>query len=693
MMSLWRDLVLAFRILSARPVFTLVAALSLALGIGANSAIFGVIDSMWLRPMAVPHADRIVRVFSVSEQDREGLLSYPEYLELQRESHALRDLVAIGGRGAMLVEGDRHELQNLNLVSSNFFTALGVKAAVGRVFTPQDEASNPGALLLVLGNSFWQRHFGGDPNIVGKTVRIQRAKDVLVTVIGVLPRSFREIDAGDDRELWFSRQSWTLLGDPRELLEPGNRWFRVVGRLSDGTSAVPANTQVQAIARQMAERWPATNRGRRVSVVTDFNYRMEQAGANGLALLGIVLLVVVISSVNVANLLLSRAGFRGREMAVRLALGAERSRLVRQLMTEYLLLGAFGLAMGLAIGAALIGLLPSLIMQPPGFYAALDFNLDARVLRFSAGISLLTVLLFGWAPAWKSTRPDLSLALKGVPAFGNTGRGWPLRNWLVVAQVAVSMTLLACAGVLVESFANTRSGDLGFSRKPLVLVWLATDDAKPSLYRDVISRFETMPGVQGVAAAVRAPLSLSSNGMFQRVAFPGRPDLADAPPFEIKYNSVTANFLRTMGTPVLRGRDFTATGEMPGSNSVLVNERMAQRFWPGQDPIGKTVRLGGAQGRICRVIGVAKNAPINAVGEIPEPYLYLPYWANFESEITFLIDTSVDAGAVAERARRVLKEVDARLDPLTITTQADLISLLGPALPARRRSWWEDWGY
>jgi predicted permease len=455
----------------------------------------------------------------------------------------------------------------------------------------------------------------------------------------------------------------------------GNRWFRVLGRLASGVTERSANAEVETIASRMAAAWPATNKGRRAAVVSDFRYRIEQAGTNGLALLAIVLLVVMISSVNVANLLLSRAGVRGKEMAVRLALGAGRGRLVRQLMVENLLLGVAGLALGTVIGGWLIAILPALMVQPPGFQPSIiDFQFDSRVFAFTLAVSLATVVLFGLIPAWKSTRPDLVPALKGEAANASTARHrWPLRNWLVVAEVALSLILLASAGVLVRSFANTRSGDIGFGRKHLLLVWLSTDDPKPSLYQGILDRFAGMPGVRGVAGAVRAPLSLSSSGMFQRVMFPGRTEFANSPPFEIKYNSVTRNFLNTMGTPILRGRGFEERDDTAGANSVIVNEAMAQRFWPNEDPVEKTILIGGPKGRLHRVIGIAKNAPSRAVGEAPEPYLYLAYWPNIESEITCLIETSTDPTALATTARQVLKSVDSRLDPLTITTENELI--------------------
>jgi predicted permease len=660
---MFRDFRFAFRVLASRPIFTLVAALSLGLGIGANSAIFGLVDALWFRPLAVPHSGEIVRIFSVTDQDREASLSYPEYLALKRAG-TLHEAAAIGGRGATLLEGQNRELHTINLTSSNFFTALEVKPACGRLFTPQDEANSDAPPAVVLGNSFWERHYGADPNIVGKQIRIQRATEVLFTVIGVLPKSFRGLATGDDRDLWFSKKEWARLGNVRELEQRDSRWFHVLGRLAPGATEKSSNAEIAAIASRMADAWPETNRGRRARVIPDLRYRLQQAGTNGLALLAIVLLVVLISSVNVANLLLSRAGTRGKEMAVRLALGASRARLIRQLMTENFLLGIGGLAIGLAIGSLFISILPALIVQPPGLYRAIDFQFDSRVLVFSLVISIATIVFFGLTPAWMSTRADLVPALKGESALGLSGRRWPLRNWLVVAEVALSLTLLASAGVLVRSFANTRTGDLGFGRKQLLLVWLASDHAKPALYRDVMAHYAALPGVRSVAAAVRAPLSLSSNGMFQRVTS------SDKHEFEIKYNSVTRNFLNTMGTPIVRGRNFEERDEIAGANSAVVNERMAQRFWPGEDAVGKVVTVGG---KPHRVIGVAKNAPINDVGEAPEPYLYLAYWPNFESEVTFLIETPGDALALAQAARRELKSVDARLDPLTITTENDLI--------------------
>ena len=667
---MWRDFRFALRVLTGRPAFTLLASLSLALGIGANSAIFSVIDGMWFRPPGVAEPSKLVRVYTTSSDANEDMLSFPEYLDVKAQATALREVVAVGPRGATLVEGDSRELHNLNLVSPNFFSALGVHAALGRVFTLSDPADNAQSVTVVLGNAFWKRHYGGDPGIVGRQIRIQRVHDVLATVIGVLPPEFRTIETGDDRDLWFTESSWQQLGDPQELQLRDDRWFRVFGVLAPNATLAEANLQVRTAAQRMADTYPQTNAKRSAVVMSDLRYRLKAAGMNGLALLAIVLLVIVISSVNVANLLLSRGASRSTEMAIRLAMGADRRRVVRQLMTENFVLGAFGVGLGLVLGGAIIRALPFLIVAPPGFFSAIEFQLDDRVFLITLAISLATICLFGMAPALRSSRTNLIPALKGEVTMLSSGRRWPLRNWLALTQVAISLTLLACAGVVVQSFSNTKAGDLGFARKQLLNVWVA-DDAKPELYRAVIARFQQMPGVRSVAAAVRAPLSLSSNGMSQLVRMPGQ--AVSTAPYEIKYNSVTANFFSTMGTPVLRGRAFNSTDETGTSDSVLLNEHMAQRFWPNQDPVGKTILIGGEHPKVRRVIGVVKNAPINDIGEAPESYLYLPYWSNFEPEVTFLIETDGDATALSDTARKALKSVNSKLEPLTIVTENDLI--------------------
>lgn len=667
-----QDLRYAGRMLRKNLSFSAVAVLSLALGIGANTTIFSLVDGLWTRPMAITRPSEIVRLFAVTNQNTEDSFSYPEYLELRKQTTAFRGLVARGARGARIANPDgTSELRTVNVVSSNFFSVLGVRAILGRTFTPDDDT--PG---VILGNSFWKGRFGGDPAIVGKQIELIRGQSgVLFTVLGVLPANFRDIFNGADRDLWLSPQSWIRLASRNDFEDRRFRWFNVLGRIGAATSIHSAATQVQTVAQRIQTDWRETNAGRSARVVSDLSYRLERAGTNGVLLLAVVLLLVLLCSVNVANLLLARSASRAKEISVRLSLGAARLRVVRQLMTENLLLGLAGLAAGLLLGTWLIRILPSLLVQPPAnFQPMLDFQLDSRVLSFTVLVSLITILLFGLTPAWRTTKPNLVPALKGEASLsGAPRRGLQLRHWLVVSQVSISLTLLAATGVLVQSFVNTRTLDYGLARKPLLLVWLMSSDSHaPALYREALDHLRTLPGVKEIALASRAPLSLSEGGMSQRVTFPDRPEIRL--PLEIKFNSISSNYLRIMGTALRCGRMFDEADQTSGAPVVLINETMAQRFWPGEDPIDKNIHIEGAQGGTFRIVGVVQNAPINAIGEPPEPYLYLPYWRNFTPYVTFVIQTSGDPRALAQPVRQKLISLNPRqLDPLMITTEAELI--------------------
>jgi len=329
------DLAYGARILWWSPGFTSVAVISLALGIGANAAIFSLIDGLWTRPLAVPQPGQVVRVFSVTDQASQGRFSFPEYRALRDESGPFQGMVARGGRGAQIPNGDgSSDLLLVNVVSTNFFSVLGVRPAVGRLFTPDDEALLNQEPVVVLGNSVWKRRFGGDTGIIGRQITLRRGTgSVPMTVMGILPETFRETDPGSDRDLWFPPESWVRLAGADDFERRDFRWFQVLGRLAPGASVESATAQVQTVARRLANDWPETNTGRTALVMSDFRYRLEAAGANAIALMVIVLLVVLLCSVNVANLLLARGAARSREIGIRLALGASRARLVSTVRT------------------------------------------------------------------------------------------------------------------------------------------------------------------------------------------------------------------------------------------------------------------------------------------------------------------------------------------------------------------------
>src|SRR5262249_12165364 len=475
-------------------------------------------------------------------------------------------------------------------------------------------------------NSFWKRRFGGDASIIGRQITLRRAGNIPFTVIGVLPESFRETDPGSDRDLWLPPQSWVRLAGHDDFEQRGFRWFQVIGRLNSGTTVGEATAQVQTVARRLAEDWPATNAGRDALMMSDFRYRLQAAGANAWVLLVIVLLVVLLCSVNVANLLLARSAARSREIAMRLALGAGRWRLVWQLMTENMLLGVMGLAVGVFIGSAVIQFLPRLLVTPPGFNIPLDFNLDQRVLLFALAVTLVTIVFFGVTPALRPLKSQLVPALKSGSGFtgGPIRRRLHLRHWLVIAQVSISLTLLVANGVLVGSFANTRSADIGVTRNPLLLAWLQYDSRVRPDYEHAIERVKALPGVKDVAFALRAPLSLSGSGYAQKVSFPDRPELTGEPAVDIKFNGISSNYLQIMHTALHKGRDFTELDQTAGPPVAIINEQMARQYWPGQDPIDKVIHIEARQGADYRVVGIVRDSPINAVREPPDPSPYFP---------------------------------------------------------------------
>ncbi|HEY2416522.1 MAG TPA: ABC transporter permease, partial [Steroidobacteraceae bacterium] len=342
--------------------------LTLALGIGASSAIFCLMDAHWLHPMRVPNTGELVRLFTITPQDAAGPFTYPEYQQLAQHATALKSVVALGGRGSLMPRPDgTSALLLTNVVSTNFFQALGVRPVLGRAFTPADAATLRTHPAVLLGFSFWKREFGGDPNIVGRQITLLRGKDHrnAVDVWGVLPPEFKGIDNGEDRDLWMAAETWAAVASEGDLTSTKFAWFNLVGRLAPGATVARLNEQVSVMAKAWAADDPARNHDRGARAVSDFRYRMESAGTNGLVLLAIVASIVLLAAVNVAHLLLARAIRRGPEVGLRLALGARRLVLARQLLIENFLLCILSLAAGIAVAAATAALLPRLMVSEP----------------------------------------------------------------------------------------------------------------------------------------------------------------------------------------------------------------------------------------------------------------------------------------------------------------------------------------
>ena len=692
MMRLLQDIRYAVRQLRRAPGFTVAAVLTLALGLGASSAIFCLIDGLWLHPLNVPRASRLVRIFSTTAQDQNGLLSYPEYQTFAERVSSLRGagagVMAIGGRGSLMARPDgTSALLLTNVVSSNFFEVLGVRAVLGRVFAASDAErmrSHPG---VVLGYRCWQRNFAGDPNIVGRQIPLRHGEHGInqVDIWGVLPPSFRDVDPVSDRDLWMPAETWAALRGGTDLTSREFRWFNLLGRLAPGATVAEADNQVATVAGALASYDPADNHGRSARVLSDFSYRMQNAGTTGKILFAIVAGVVLLGTLNLAQLLLARALARAPEVALRLSLGARRGALARHLLAENLLLGALGLTVGLALAAVLAALLPHLMVGEPEMLVPLggtaQFAIDWRVFVFAAALAIVTMLLLALVPLGQVTRPELLPVLQAGSNTRTESRTPLGRRAAIWLQIGISFALLVSTAAMVRSFLNTRTQEIGLTRNQVLVAF--TQDPDAPLRDTVLANLRAMPGVGSAAFAIRSPLMPSENGIAVKALLPSHPELRE--PVEIKFNAVSPDFLAVTGTRVVRGRGFNAADTASGPPVVLVNQTMAERYWPAQDPVGQVVRIlnrrGGSGGNStldARVVGVTEDAPINQVGELPEPYLYVPfdqYAANLGNigELTFVIGTRQNAMSMAQEARQAFIHVNPLLDPMFITSLPELI--------------------
>jgi predicted permease len=687
MNTLLNDLRYALRQLRRAPGFTATAVLTLALGIGASSAIFCLMDGLWLHPMHVPHPGQIMRVFATTAQNQEGEFTYSEYQTMAQRMTAFHGssagLVAIGGRGSLMPNPDGTSTMLLtNVVSSNFFDVLGVRPLLGRVFRAQDAVwlrTHPG---VVLGYYCWQKTFHGDPSIVGRQIPLRHGNSQIsqVDVWGVLPPSFRQVNSNSDRDFWMSAETWAATADPADLTSKSFRWLYLLGRLAPGATAAQANTQAAAVADALQAADPADNHGRGARTVTDFRYRMSRAGMSGVVLFGIVGGVVLLAIVNVAHLLLARSLARAPEIALRLSLGARRWAVARQLLMENLLLGLSSLSLGLGLAAALAAVLPRLLVEEPAmlesYGSGVGFSLDMRVFLFASALALLALLLLALVPLRQVARSELLPVMQASAVTRTAGREPILRRAAVWLQIGISFALLVSTGVLVRSFLNTRTQNIGLTRNQVLIAW--TQEPKAPVRDVLLANLRGLPGVESVGYGIRSPLMPSGGGIAAKVMLPIHPELHDAA--EIKYNAVSSDFLQVVGTRIVRGRGFTPADDADGPPAVIVSQAMARKYWPDRDPIGQTVLLpgfgnGAERGAAleARIIGVAEDAPIENFGEIPEPYMYLPFRLSHFGEITFVVGTHQNAMSIAQNARQTLIHANPLLDPMLVTSLSELI--------------------
>jgi predicted permease len=665
-MGIFEDLRHGFRVLAKSRTLTIAAVLSLALGVGANSTVFTLLNAVLLRPLPVEDPTHLVAVQTLDSHNP-GLWqnSFPNFQDYRDRNHVFSSMFLYTAVTLNLTGRGDPRLLIGQLVSWNYFSVLGVRPALGRGFLPADDAAPGASPVVVLSYRMWDREFARDPAVTSRTLALNGRK---FQIIGVAPRGFQGLNELYGTDLWMPSMMYpgvypnaNLVNERRALL------FNVIGRLKPGVQLGQAEAGLQVVARDLEREYPGDNAGRRIRLVPLSETALagstrDTAKRAGLILMIISGMVLLIACANVASLLLVRAAGRGREIAVRLALGSSRWQLVRQLVIESLLLSLVGGAAGLALAAWARDALWS--MRPSQFeHAGIRPDVDLRVLGYGFAVALITGVIFGLVPALRATHPDLGTELKERSGEAAPTGGVRVRSLLVAGQVAFSVVALVGAGLFIRSMQNALHADLGFDADHLATV--AFDVADQSYTKErgreyqrrVLQTALRTPGVLSASLGRDLPLTVS---LARTVTLDG--SQTDVPgKGRITLTSfVSPGYFRTLRIPLLRGRDFSPLDTETAPRVAIVNEVAAANFWPGQDPIGKYLHFYGDP-RPAEVVGVARNACYRAVGERPSPLLYLSYDQYYFSMGGVYLRTAGDPAAVVAAVRRAMQPIEPNL--------------------------------
>lgn len=683
MRSLGRDLRQTLRTLRGQPGFTAAVILSLALGIGVNVAVFSWIDAALLRPLPIAEPERAVSVHTkLADSPEYVTVSYLNFLDFRKANQVFTDLVVYRPVKLSLLSGDEPELVDGQLVSGSYFEMLGLEPAAGRFFRPEEDEVPGRDPVVVLGHGLWRRQFGGDRGLIGKTVTLNGRA---FTVIGVAPPGFRGARLLEPAEMWAPLMMYREILPDRLAQVFENRRAIILfclARLKPGVEIGQAEAAMKALAGALEQDFPDANRGRSVALLPiqrfsiSPNYRDSYVLAAGV-LLGVVALVLLTACANVANLLLARWLGRRKEVALRLALGASRAVLLRQLLTESLTLALLGGAAGLLVADLVRRLL--WLSRPIAVPESLEVGLSPRVLLFALVVSLVTGMLFGLAPALQALRPDLVTALRNQAALqGKPGRWLGLRDLLVAAQVALSLISLIGAGLFLASARVAEGIEPGFETGKMLLVSFDAsaqgyDEARgQQLYRQVVQRVEELPQVRSAAVAEYAVL-LGDLALRRTVIVEGKEPPPGENGYMVQVNGVSHGFFETVGIPLLAGgRGFTEA-DVPGAKPVaVINEEMGKKLWPGEDPVGRRFTFFGTQDAL-EVVGVARNSKYAYLGEETPLYVYLPMAQSYGSEATLHVRTEGNPRDVMGSVRRTVRETDPNLPLVGLRTVSRVI--------------------
>ena len=655
----------AFRVLAKTPGFTAVAALSLALGIGANSAIFSLADAILLRPLPVRDPGAVVTVTTNTPDNPYSGVSYPNYRDLRAKSQSFDGMVAfqLSTWGVAPSANEVAQMRMGLIVSDNFFHVLGVEPTLGRSFTAEETRVPGRDGVVVLAYDFWRNQFASDRSVIGRGIRLN---GIDFTVVGVAPESFTGVDQYIRPALFVPVMMKQRLDASKDnpLENRGNHDYTVKARLKPGVSLTTAKAEMATIWNNLQQSYPDINRGRKADVKTEIQARFQQDRYDAILvmfLMGLVALVLIIACANVANLLLARANSRAREIAIRLAVGATRVRLIRQFLLESLLLALLGGLFGIGLSYVGIQFLQR-IQVPTDLPVVISVQMDHRVLEFSLLAALVSALFFGLAPALQSTKTGLVPALK-AGGQGIQGRRRTIgRNVLVVGQVALSMALLVAAGMLVDAVGKTMKFNPGFRTDHLLMMEFDTalvrytEDQTRDFYRTLRDRASELPGVRSVAMTCYVPFSPSGWGKSvvpEGYQFPKGTDSAST-----SGSIVDEHYFDAMKMAIIRGRGFTAADKAGSARVAVVNEEFATKYWPKQDPIGKRFRLNDSKGPWVEIVGLTKTSRYYFIAEPPTSFLYLPFAQEQNSRMSLLVETFGDPAAIATPLRSVVRGID-----------------------------------
>jgi predicted permease len=674
--ALLQDVRVGLRMLRRSPGFSVLAILCLTLGIGANAAVFSWIEGILLRPYpAVANQDRLVAIGGTARDEPRGTaLSWPDFQDLQRSCTLCETLFVSKITGTTLSIGDRAERTTGSIVSSNYFDAIGVPVMLGRGFLPGEDQGQSAHPVVVISYQLWQGRFAGDPQIIGKT---QRLDGVVHTIVGVAPQGFYGTFVGWRMNFWVPvSMEDTFEGGGYKLEDRGARWIESYARLKPGVTQAQAQQEFAAISAHLEADYPATNRGRGIRPwplwQTPFNNAATLLPTLEI-MLAVVVFVLLIACANVGNLLLVRSFARRHEMSVRLAIGAGRARLWKQLLTEGLLLSFFGATGGLLMAYWCRHLLVLLFPTRAGVQMYLPGELDWRVLAISAGMCLLTTVLLGVVPALQADKIDLasSMKMESAGVVGGRGRAW-VRSGLVLVQVSLSFILLVGTGLLMQSLLTIRATSPGFNAQGVQytgidLVAAGYTPQRAQTFQDeLLVRVRALPGVESAAFSRMVPLSYVSSATAPIVVDGYTPPPEESP--TVDYNEAGPDYFVTLGIPLVAGREFTRSDDENAAPVAVINETMAQRYWNGRNPLGDRLQL---KGRWLTVVGIAKDSKYSSVREKPTPFFFIALRQNNLRGSVLNIRTNLAPQTMATELVREVHALDANVAPSELITMQE----------------------